>query len=302
MARVTKKDVVAQVTTAIGDGSFDIVKERLTGVTALREIALSMIGRSYGNLKADFARTEFARRGVVVEFPEHSDLVYFTGMGGVSLDGDGVRVVAKFTVVVEKVELKPQMQWVDIDAETRKLLPVLDENRQPVMKKSDTVRETVDDVRGYFIIPIAFLVDLMNEIDRPSLLENVHSSYVPARLGDALASLLPGMSIPKQMLMPSMSMRRVQSMLHPLDEMAMMHCMDAYARPPVPCRLFLQPHADGRTEIVAEPYSKEELRKNDDEIRNRSDWARWEIERSETFQKIEVKRREEQARLMGAKA
>lgn len=54
----------------------------------------------------------------------------------------------------------------------------------------------------------------------------------------------------------------------------------------IPYRIFLQPHPDGRTEIVAEPYSKKELRENQDEIYSKREWAAWDIGKTKTHRAL----------------
>lgn len=305
---VNKKEVISQVreiinlieTASLSGPDPDRVAfgRRRLGQEALQQIGDSILrsGPSgIGWIKPDYAKTRFAEAGIVdIEFPAGTEQVTPKRMGGkIVLEDDTVFVEVVIECHVKNVEYKPKMQWVDIDPDTRKRVPVLDADRNPVVKETNVNYEMVP-VSARLPIPIRLIVDIMNEIGRPSLLEEPDPKYVPAPLGMALASLLPG-PVMAQLMPPMRHVNRrgdygdseyydwVRDPGFPPPAMMMMmdHMMDR--RPAIPCRVFLQPHPDGRTEIVAEPYTKQELRDNQDEIRNKKDWSCWDITRTEAY-------------------
>lgn len=201
----------------------------------------------------------------------------------------------KFLMMTWIAKTRPKMEWKDIDADTKKRVAVLDDEGKPVIEKLPP-KTTQNEIEGKLTLPIAFFVDLLAEIGRDSLLTKVEDDYVPPVLGAALANILGGVGgldprTEKVMRALIDSSRRGYN-IYPFargyerDNFdMMMDTVSGYemlgygpgAARAIPCRLFLQPDDKGRMEIVAEPYSAEEIAENQRERTAKGYWSEWKV-------------------------
>lgn len=196
------------------------------------------------------------------------------------VSGDFVVFTLPMEVSTMEQTYKPKTQWIDVDDMTKKLVPVLDADENPVMEKAERKEDTASIVVP-FAIPIQWFVDLLNEVGRDSFMTAPPKNYIPEPLGEAMMSFFPSIM---SAINPTMMLDDGWGG-HPRDlrewnrsaGIAMMRSMPPMMiNNPVPSRIFLKPEeGTNRTEIVFEPYTKDELRDNRDIRNNRQRWAEW---------------------------
>lgn len=257
---------------------------------------------------------------IVFDIPKHDkgatirigvDNHYARNVAKIEIVGDNAVIHTRFErMTISTFKTRPKTEWKDIDAETKKLVPVLDKDNQPIIESlPPQTKET--HVIGRMTIPLAALAGLLNEIGRDSFGGSVAEDYVPAVIGEALSNVLGAAGIhPMQerfvramAAMPRMiamsagprSGRGMRGGIGPqvddgvleyapdMRDMMMMlsedYAMLGYGRgKPIPCRVFLQPDDKGRMEIIAEPYPASEIKENQLERGRRTSWSEWNVQ------------------------
>lgn len=226
-----------------------------------------------------------------------------------SLKGDNLIVSIEYSMTVSVFKTRVKTVWKDIDEDTRKRVPVLDENEQPIFETLPP-QSKESKIVGKMTLPVDLFVDLLNEIGRDSLMEPPPENYVPPVIGEALMNVLGAAGIhpgQERMMRAMMQMARMPRMVavcdaderagrngvrgYAMDMRDMMMDMGGYEMlgygrgNPVPCRVFLQPDDKGRTEIIAEPYSPDEIKQNQILRRNREKWMKWIVQDTEAVLK-----------------
>lgn len=213
---------------------------------------------------------------VVIE----TDQYYWKGFTKVDVVGANAVFTLDFKMSVTTVGTRIKTEWKQIDDETRKLVKVLDATGQPVIEKLPPDRKT-STATGEMLVPLSFFVDLLNEIGRDSLITEAGENYIPAVLGEALANVLGAAGVQQQMLIPQkMTYTMGRGNLNPDDHRHAM--MMSFLHQTKPTRIFIQPDDKGRMEVVAEPYSDEEIKNNYEERGTRALWAKWSVSNTET--------------------
>lgn len=218
-----------------------------------------------------------------------------------AIKGDNLIVSLKYSMTVSVFKTRIKTEWRNIDEDTRKRVPVLDDKNQPIFETLPP-QSTASKIIGKMTVPVDFFVDLLNEIGRVSLMEPPPENYVPPVIGEALMNVLGAAGIhPGQERMmrafshmmqmgPRMMVSRddcevsrseARAYVRDMRDMVMDmggYEMLGYGRGrPVPCRVFLQPDDQGRMEIIAEPYSPEEIKENQLLRGSRGLWAEWNV-------------------------
>lgn len=225
-----------------------------------------------------------------------------------SLKGDNLIVSIEYSMTVSVFKTRVKTEWKDIDEDTRKRVPVLDENEQPIFETLPP-QSKESKIVGKMTLPVDFFVELLNEIGRDSLMEPPPENYVPPVIGEALMNVLgaagihPGQERMMRAMMQMAHMPRMAAVCesdergrkgvrgYAMDFRDMMMDMGGYEMlgygrgRPIPCRVFLQPDDQGRTEIIAEPYSTEEIKQNQILRGQRQKWAEWIVQCTEAVQK-----------------
>ena len=99
-----------------------------------------------------------------------------------AIKGDNLIVSLKYSMTVSVVNTRMKTVWKNIDEDTRKRVPVLDDQNQPVFEKLPP-QNTTSKIIGKMTVPVDFFVDLLNEIERDSLMEPPPENYVPPVIG-----------------------------------------------------------------------------------------------------------------------
>ena len=241
-----------------------------------------------------------------------TDPYYNTDVQKIAIKGDNAVFSIQYRMSVSTFKTRVKTEWKDIDEDTRKRVPVLDDKDQPVFETLPPQTKE-SKITAKMAVPLSFFVELLTEIGRDSLLTPPPENYVPPVIGEALMNVLGAAGIhPGQERM----MRAMAQMAHsigphmvacddgwggkrrggPMEympdvrDMMMMvsedYAMLGYGRGrPIPCRVFLQPDDQGRMEIIAEPYSAEEIKQNQLLRGSRGQWAEWKVSDTEAVQK-----------------
>lgn len=209
----------------------------------------------------------------------HTAPYYNTDIQKIAIKGDNAVFSFQYRMTVSTVKTRAKTVWKNIDEDTRKRVPVLDDNDQPVFETLPP-QTTESKITAKMTVPLSFFVELLTEIGRDTLLALPPENYVPPVIGEALMNVLGAAGIhPGQ-----------ERMMRAMAQMAsmgprMVACDDGWGGKPVPCRVFLQPDDQGRMEIIAEPYSVEEIKQNQLLRGSRSQWAEWRVSDTEAVQK-----------------
>lgn len=215
-----------------------------------------------------------------------------------ALKGDNLILSLKYSMTVSVFKTRIKTEWKNIDEDTRKRVPVLDDKNQPIFETLPP-QSTSNEIIGKMTVPVDFFVDLLNEIGRDSLMEPPPENYVPPVIGEALMNVLGAAGIhpgqermmrafsqmgPRMMISRDdceVSRSEARAYVRDMRDMVMDmggYEMLGYGRGrPVPCRVFLQPDDKGRMEIIAEPYSPEEIKQNQLLRGARGLWAEWNV-------------------------
>lgn len=238
----------------------------------------------------------------------HTDPYYNTDIQKIAIKGDNAVFSIEYRMSVSTFKTRVKTEWKDIDEDTRKRVPVLDEKDQPVFETLPPQTKE-SKITAKMAVPLSFFADLLNEIERPSLLSPPPENYVPPVIGEALMNVLGAAGIhpgQERMMRAMMQMAQMPRMVVASDDFQgsrgearaymrdmrdMMMDMGGYEMlgygrgRPIPCRVFLQPDDQGRMEIIAEPYSAEEIKQNQLLRGSRNQWADWKVSDTEAVQK-----------------
>ncbi len=240
----------------------------------------------------------------------HTDPYYNTDIQKIAIKGDNAVFSFQYRMTVSTVKTRAKTVWKNIDEDTRKRVPVLDDKDQPVFETLPP-QTTESKITAKMTVPLSFFVELLTEVGRDTLLALPPENYVPPVIGEALMNVLgaagihPGQERMMRAMaqMASMGPRMVacddgwggkrrgnMEYFPDVRDLMMMvsedYAMLGYGRgKPVPCRVFLQPDDQGRMEIIAEPYSAEEIKQNQLLRGSRSQWAEWRVSDTEAVQK-----------------
>lgn len=225
-----------------------------------------------------------------------------------ALKGENLILSIECSMTVSVFKTRMKTEWKDIDEDTRKRVPILDENEQPIFETLPP-QSKESKIIAKMTLPVDFFVELLTEIGRDSLLEKPPENYIPEPIGEALMNVLGAAGVhpgQERMMRAMMQMAHMPRMVvcdaderagrngvrgYAMDMRDMMMDMGGYEMlgygrgRPVPCRVFLQPDDQGRMEIIAEPYKPEEIKENQLLRGSRGQWAEWKVTSTEAVLK-----------------
>ena len=320
---VTKKQVTEQL--ALIAKSEEKEDFHSLGWTAIRRIAHSILTGSPDFITSrpkerQLSIAEWCERYNVVfkDLPPFADDTtvrinvvpgYAPTITKIALKGDNLILSIEYSMSVSVFKTRIKTEWKDIDDDTRKRVPVLDDKDQPIF---ETLQPQTKESKiiGKMTLPVDFFVELLNEIGRDSLMEPPPENYVPPVIGEALMNVLgaagihPGqermmrafaqmVQMGPRMMVSSDDFQgsRSETRAYVRDMRDMMMDMGGYEMlgygrgKPIPCRVFLQPDDQGRMEIIAEPYSVEEVKQNQLLRGSRGRWAEWRVDTADAVLK-----------------